>query len=108
MVILVIVNKSDFVYNLLSAEIRSGNFYNMTQIKEKLRQEYPRPQFFRQEWINLNGEWSFEFDWSKTGIERGLASSKGVGAHHQRAVLPGKPAFRRRLYGFHRSDVLSP
>ena len=25
-------------------------------------QEYPRPQFYRQPWINLNGEWGFRFD----------------------------------------------
>jgi beta-galactosidase/beta-glucuronidase len=27
-----------------------------------LRNEYPRPQFKRANWINLNGEWMFEFD----------------------------------------------
>ncbi|MER2059895.1 MAG: sugar-binding domain-containing protein, partial [Niallia sp.] len=26
------------------------------------RQEYPRPQFVRDEWINLNGTWQFQFD----------------------------------------------
>ena len=26
------------------------------------RMEYPRPDFERQQWINLNGEWEFEFD----------------------------------------------
>ncbi|GAA3409157.1 hypothetical protein ACFFNY_08975 [Paenibacillus hodogayensis] len=26
------------------------------------RAEYPRPQFVRDEWLNLNGEWEFEFD----------------------------------------------
>lgn len=26
------------------------------------RDEYPRPQFVRNEWINLNGVWDFEFD----------------------------------------------
>ena len=26
------------------------------------RAEYPRPQFVRDSWINLNGEWQFEFD----------------------------------------------
>lgn len=25
------------------------------------RPEYPRPQFVRREWLNLNGEWEFEF-----------------------------------------------
>ncbi|MEK5645706.1 glycoside hydrolase family 2 [Paenibacillus rhizosphaerae] len=36
-------------------------------MKEQLRKEHPRPQFERQDWINLNGEWEFEFDDSKTG-----------------------------------------
>lgn len=26
------------------------------------RPEYPRPQFVRREWLNLNGEWEFAFD----------------------------------------------
>lgn len=25
------------------------------------RPEYPRPQFERSEWINLNGTWTFQF-----------------------------------------------
>lgn len=35
-----------------------------------LRPEYPRPQFVREDWINLNGEWDFEIDYSCTGQER--------------------------------------
>lgn len=26
------------------------------------RNEYPRPQFRRDEWLPLNGEWEFELD----------------------------------------------
>ena len=26
------------------------------------RAEYPRPQFVRESWRNLNGEWGFSFD----------------------------------------------
>ena len=36
------------------------------------RNEYPRPQFIRENWLNLNGEWDFEFDFSNSGIERKL------------------------------------
>jgi beta-galactosidase/beta-glucuronidase len=36
------------------------------------RPEYPRPQFVRDEWLNLNGEWQFEIDPGDSGIERGL------------------------------------
>lgn len=32
------------------------------------RNEYPRPQFQRPEWVNLNGEWEFEFDDHKVGL----------------------------------------
>lgn len=36
------------------------------------RPEYPRPQFTRNSWLNLNGEWQFEMDPGKSGISRGL------------------------------------
>lgn len=36
------------------------------------RSEYPRPQFVRNEWLCLNGEWQFEIDSGDSGIERGL------------------------------------
>jgi beta-galactosidase/beta-glucuronidase len=42
-------------------------------MKEQLpRPEYPRPQFVREEWLNLNGNWEFEFDPGDSGEERGL------------------------------------
>lgn len=34
------------------------------------RSEYPRPQFKRNDWINLNGEWDFTIDNSVTGEVR--------------------------------------
>lgn len=36
--------------------------------------EHPRPQLFRQNWINLNGTWGFEIDASDSGLERGLVT----------------------------------
>lgn len=36
------------------------------------RNEHPRPQFERGEWMNLNGEWDFEIDNGRSGNERGL------------------------------------
>ena len=36
------------------------------------RPEYPRPQFVRDGWLNLNGEWEFEIDHGATGRARGL------------------------------------
>ena len=35
------------------------------------RPEYPRPQFRRQDWTNLNGEWHFAFDDSDLGLAEG-------------------------------------
>jgi beta-galactosidase/beta-glucuronidase len=36
------------------------------------RSEYPRPQFVRQDWLCLNGEWEFEIDTADSGMDRGL------------------------------------
>jgi beta-galactosidase/beta-glucuronidase len=35
------------------------------------RPEYPRPQLRRQDWTNLNGEWSFAFDDPDAGLANG-------------------------------------
>lgn len=37
----------------------------------KIRNEYPRPQFRREKWIALNGEWEFAFDDEKIGEKEG-------------------------------------
>ena len=39
------------------------------------RPEHPRPQFVRNTWINLNGEWDFLFDFSNSGEYRELWKS---------------------------------
>ena len=41
------------------------------------RPEYPRPQFVRDGWINLNGTWTYAFDWGKSGMQRGFQASRG-------------------------------
>jgi beta-galactosidase/beta-glucuronidase len=38
------------------------------------RPEYPRPQFRREGWTNLNGEWAFAFDDSDAGLADGWQS----------------------------------
>lgn len=43
------------------------------------RPEYPRPQFERTDWVNLNGEWTYALDLAGTGFERGFASTEGFG-----------------------------
>lgn len=49
------------------------------------RPEYPRPQFERKRWINLNGEWEFEKDHSVSGRERGLYKSVALS---QKIIVP--------------------
>lgn len=36
------------------------------------RTAYPRPELVRENWTNLCGEWDFEFDFGRSGRERGL------------------------------------
>lgn len=35
----------------------------------EIKNEYPRPQFMRKEWQNLNGEWQFAFDDEDLGLK---------------------------------------
>lgn len=41
------------------------------------RPEYPRPQFRRDSWINLNGNWTFALDPGESGYDRGFQKSNG-------------------------------
>ena len=52
------------------------------------RAEYPRPQFEREAWVNLNGEWSYTLDLVKTGWERNLKDSKGFA---DKIIVPFAP-----------------
>lgn len=36
------------------------------------RPEHPNPQFQREHWQNLNGEWDFAFDFGNSGLEAGI------------------------------------
>lgn len=40
------------------------------------RNEYPRPQFRRENWMSLNGEWEFAFDDKNDGVKSGLWQGK--------------------------------
>jgi beta-galactosidase/beta-glucuronidase len=52
------------------------------------RAEHPRPQFVRDDWVSLNGTWSFALDPGKSGGQRGLAESTGFDG---RIVVPFCP-----------------
>jgi beta-galactosidase/beta-glucuronidase len=61
------------------------------------RAEYPRPQFVRERWLNLNGEWEFEFDFSKSGLERKFYESD---AFTRRITVPFCPESALSGIGF--------
>ena len=52
------------------------------------RPEHPRPDFQRQSWLNLNGEWQFEVDSKAEGEQRGWTSGRDLA---QRIVVPFCP-----------------
>ena len=49
----------------------------MTHSTSPPRPEHPRPQFRRDDWVNLNGTWTYAFDPGRSGAERGLPAAKG-------------------------------
>ena len=62
------------------------------------RAEYPRPQFERSEWINLNGEWSYELDLADTGFQRKLFLSEGFNG---KIIVPFCPESKLSCIGKH-------
>ena len=51
--------------------------FAVASFAQQPRAEYPRPQFERSEWQNLNGEWSYTLDLASTGHERDYYNSNG-------------------------------
>ena len=66
------------------------------------RAEYPRPQFERSEWKNLNGTWTYELDNSRTGQERKLVESKDLGG---KITVPFCP--ESKLSGVQHTDFIN-
>jgi beta-galactosidase/beta-glucuronidase len=52
------------------------------------RPEYPRPQFVRKDWLNLNGEWEFEMDPGRSGVQRSLMNADKLA---QKIIVPFCP-----------------
>ena len=66
------------------------------------RAEYPRPQFERSEWVNLNGEWTYELDLVNTGFDRKLFNSKGFA---DKIIVPFCP--ESKLSGVEHKDIIT-
>lgn len=70
------------------------------------RSEYPQPQFQREQWLNLNGRWEFEFDDADRGLDENWAS--GSRKFSRNIVVPfcfespksgiGDPSFHPRVW----------
>lgn len=65
------------------------------------RAEYPRPQFVREDWLNLNGAWEFEADYGDSGIQRGLKDRALTGS----IIVPFCP--ESKLSGLESTDFLT-
>ncbi len=65
------------------------------------RPEYPRPQFVRDRWMNLNGTWQFFMDLDNTGIERKLFQTEQFLKETVRDILvPFCPESRLSSIGY--------
>ena len=76
--------------------------FTSTALLAQPRAEYPRPQFERSEWLNLNGEWNFELDLSNSGYARKLYESKNLLG---KIVVPFAP--ESTLSGIGHTDFIS-
>ena len=66
------------------------------------RPEHPRPDKFRPDWLNLNGEWDFEFDFTVCGMEKELF--KKPFENGAKIIVPFIP--ESKLSGVHYTDFI--
>ena len=66
------------------------------------RPEHPRPQFVRDSWVNLNGTWTYAFDFGESGLARGLDKSEGF---DQKITVPFCP--ESKLSGVEYKDFIN-
>lgn len=70
-------------------------------VQNKPRAEYPRPQFVRQDWLCLNGEWDFAFDDNHIGERQHWERETGVFGH--KITVPF--AFQSKLSGIEDTGI---
>ncbi|MCA0457727.1 MAG: glycoside hydrolase family 2 [Chloroflexi bacterium] len=64
------------------------------------RPEYPRPQFERAQWLNLNGEWQFDFDDANAGV-----AGKWYESHDFSQKITVPFAYQAPLSGIGTNDI---
>lgn len=67
------------------------------------RAEHPKPQFMRENWQNLNGDWNFELDPGSSWEERGLY--KNVASYSRHIQVPFCP--ESKLSGIEYKDFMN-
>ena len=65
------------------------------------RHEHPNPQCERENWLNLNGEWDFEFDFGKSKLEAGILDKKDW---EKKIIVPFCP--ESKLSGIEYTDFI--
>lgn len=65
------------------------------------RCEHPNPQFERADWLNLNGEWDFEFDFGNSGREAGFEKKE---EWSKKIIVPFCP--ESKLSGIEHKDFI--
>lgn len=66
------------------------------------RGEHPRPQFYRKQWINLNGIWNYTFDREARGDKEGWAQNPA--GFDKQILVPFCP--ESKLSGVHCTDLI--
>ena len=68
-----------------------------------IRPEHPRPDFYRENWHSLNGEWQFEIDKADDGELRGLIHGKNL---NSKIIVPFCPESQLSGLGLGNSERL--
>ncbi len=71
------------------------------------RGEYPRPDFCRQNWATLNGQWQFQIDGQGDGEARGLQSGHNLGSFITVPFCPESKLSGVGHYGFMKHTLVS-
>ncbi len=66
------------------------------------RPEHPNPQFERENWVNLNGEWEFEHDPGASGLDRKFYERESL---NSKIIVPFCP--ESKLSGIGNTDFLN-
>ena len=88
--------RKKLIFNLLLL------FFTLSLWAQIPRPEYPRPQFERTDWINLNGEWTYKFDFVNSGFEHGYHNSKKF---NDKIIVPFAP--ESKLSGVEYTDFIT-